>query len=217
MARRSPTGFDPDNFLAKVGSGKTVIHCKKTTRLFSQGDRANAVFYIQEGQVKLTVTSQHRKEAVVAMLEKGAFCGECCLVGQKVLMATATSIPGSIIVRITKVAMIRALHDHPAFSELFMAYLLTRNMRTVADLVDHLFNSSEKRLARALLLLAHFGKNGRPDTVITKISQKTLAEMIGTTRSRVSFFMNKFKKLGFVDNNDGLRVHSSLLNIVLHD
>ena len=217
MARRSPTVFDPDAFLTKVSRGKTVIPCKKTTRLFSQGDRANAVFYIQEGQVKLTVTSQHGKEAVVAMLEKGAFCGECCLVGQKVRMATATSIPGSIIVRITKVAMIRALHDHPAFSELFMAYLLTRNMRTVADLVDHLFNSSEKRLARALLLLAHFGKNGRPDTVITKISQKTLAEMIGTTRSRVSFFMNKFRDLGFVRYNGELQVHSSLLSIVLHD
>jgi len=217
MARKDLTVFDPHTFLTKVGHGKTVIHCKKNTRLFSQGDRANAVFYIQEGQVKLTVTSQHRKEAVVAMLEKGAFCGECCLVGQKVLMATATSIPGSIIVRITKVAMIRALHDHPAFSELFMAYLLTRNMRTVADLVDHLFNSSEKRLARALLLLAHFGKNGRPDTVITKISQKTLAEMIGTTRSRVSFFMNKFRDLGFVRYNGELQVHSSLLSIVLHD
>jgi CRP-like cAMP-binding protein len=217
MARRSPTVFDPDAFLTKVSRGKTVIHCKKDTRFFSQGDRANAVFYIQEGQVKLTVTSQHGKEAVVAILEKGAFCGESCLVGQKVCMATATAIPGSTIVRITKAAMIRALHDHPAFSELFMAYLLTRNIRTVEDLVDHLFNSSEKRLARVLLLLAHFGKNGRPETVITKISQKTLAEMIGTTRSRVSFFMNKFRDLGFVRYNGELQIHSSLLSIVLAD
>ena len=217
MARKNPTVFDPNTFLNKVSRGKTVIRCKKNTRLFSQGDRANAVFYIQEGHVKLTVTSQHGKEAVVAILEKGAFCGESCLVGQKVCMATATSIPGSTIVRITKAAMIHALHDHPTFSELFMVYLLTRNIRTVEDLVDQLFNSSEKRLARVLLLMAHFGKNGRPETVITKISQKTLAEMIGTTRSRVSFFMNKFRDLGFVRYNGELQIHSSLLSIVLAD
>jgi CRP-like cAMP-binding protein len=215
MARRSPPVFTPNAFLANVSYGKTVIHCKKNTRLFSQGDRANTVFYIQEGQVTLSVTSQHGKEAVAAILEKGAFCGEYCLAGQKVCLATATPTKGSTIVRITKAAMIRALHSNSAFSELFMAHLLTRNMRTVSDLVDQLFNSSEKRLARALLLLAHFGKNGRPETVITKISQKTLAEMVGTTRSRVSFFMNKFRDLGFVRYNGELEVHSSLLSVAL--
>ncbi len=217
MARKNPAVFDPHPFLTKVGRGKTVIHCKKNTRLFSQGDRANAVFYIQEGRVKVTVVSSHGKEAVVGILESGAFVGETCLNGQKVCMATATSINGSTVVRITKTAMIRALHDDPAFSELFMAHLLTRNIRTVEDLVDQLFNSSEKRLARVLLLMAHFGKNGRPETVITKISQKTLADMIGTTRSRVSFFMNKFRDLGFVSYNGELQVHSSLLSVVLAD
>jgi len=217
MARKDLTVFDPHTFLTKVGRGTTVIHCKKNTRLFSQGDRANAVFYIQEGPVKVTVVSSHGKEAVVGILESGAFVGEACLNGQKVCMATATSINGSTIIRITRAAMIRALQNHPAFSKQFMAHLLTRNIRVVEDLVDQLFNSSEKRLARVLLLMAHFGKNGRPETVMTKISQKTLAEMIGTTRSRVSFFMNKFRDLGFVHYNGGLQIHSSLLTVVLHD
>ncbi len=217
MARKDPTVFDPNTFLNKVSHGKTVIHCKKNTRLFSQGDRANAVFYIQEGRVKLTVVSEHGKEAVVAILEKGAFCGESCLAGQKVCLATATSINGSTVVRITKAAMMRALREDSAFSELFMTHLLIRSIRTVDDLLDQLFNSSEKRLARVLLLMAHFGKNGRSETVIPKVSQKLLAEMIGTTRARVSFFMNRFRDLGFVRYNGEIEVHSSLLSVVLAD
>lgn len=219
MARKDPTVFDSDIFLNKIRRGKTVMRCKKSAQLFSQGDHANAVFYIKEGWVKLTVSSQHGKKAVIAILEKGSFCGESCLAGQKVYTATATatSINGSTIVRITKAAMIRALHDDPALAELFMGHLLTRNIRTVEDLLDQLFNSSEKRLARVLLLFAHFGKTGRSSTVIPKISQKTLAEMIGTTRSRVSFFMNKFRDLGFVRYNGKLQVHSSLYSVLLSD
>lgn len=217
MARKDPTVFDPDPFLTKVSSGKTVIHCKKNTRLFSQGDRAKAVFYIQEGRVKITVVSPHGKEAVVGILESGAFVGEGCLIGQKVCMATATSIDGSTVIRITKAAMIRALQDYPAFSKLFTVHLLTRNIRMTEDFVDQLFNSSEKRLARVLLLLAHFGKSRRSSTAIAKISQKTLAEMIGTTRARVSFFMNKFRELGFVRYNGELQVHSSLYSVLLGD
>ena len=176
-----------------------------------------AVFYIQTGKVKLTVVSEQGKEAVVAVLERESFFGESCLVGQTVRTATATALEDSSIVRIDKDAMIRMLHEEPAFAELFIAYLLAHTMRVEADLVDQLFNSSEKRLARVLLLMAHFGKEGKPETVIPKISQETLAEMIGTTRSRVSFFMNKFRKLGFIDYNGELHVHSSLLNVVLHD
>ena len=185
--------------------------------LFSQGDAAEAVFYIQTGKVKLTVVSQQGKEAVIAILEPGAFFGQSCLAGQSIRTATATAVEDSNIVRINKDAMIRVLHEEPIFAELFMAYLLAHTIRVEEDLVDQLFNSSEKRLARVLLLLAHFGKEGKPETVITKISQETLAEMIGTTRSRVSFFMNKFRKMGFIDYNGELHVHSSLLNIVLHD
>ena len=185
--------------------------------LFSQGDAAEAVFYIQTGKVKLTVVSQQGKEAVIAILEPGAFFGQSCLAGQAIRTATATAVEDSNIVRINKDAMIRVLHEEPVFAELFMAYLLAHTIRVEEDLVDQLFNSSEKRLARVLLLLAHFGKEGKPETVITKISQETLAEMIGTTRSRVSFFMNKFRKMGFIDYNGELHVHSSLLNIVLHD
>jgi len=175
------------------------------------------VFYIQTGKVKLTVVSQQGKEAVIAILERGAFFGESCLAGLTVRTATATAVDDSSLVRIDKDAMIRVLHEEPAFAELFMTYLLAHTIRIEEDLVDQLFNSSEKRLARALLLLAHFGKEGKPETVIAKISQETLAEMIGTTRSRVSFFMNKFRKLGFIEYNGELRVHSSLLNVVLHD
>ena len=175
------------------------------------------MFYIQEGLVKLTVVSQQGKEAIIAVLEKGSFFGEGCLAGQLVCMATATVAEDSILVRIEKAAMIRALHDEPDFSELFLAHLLARNIRIQEDLVDHLFNTSEKRLARVLLLMAHFGKEGKPEPVVPKVSQEMLAEMIGTTRSRVSFFMNKFRKLGFVYYNGGLHVHSSLLNVVLHD
>jgi CRP/FNR family transcriptional regulator, cyclic AMP receptor protein len=209
--------FNSQQFLAQVAKGKTTLTCPKKRILFSQGDAAGAVFYIQSGKVKLTVTSSEGKEAIIAMLEQGAFFGEGCLVGQLVCMATAAAAENSTLVRIDKQAMIRALHDEPSFSDLFLMYLLSRNIRIQEDLVDQLFNSSEKRLARVLLLLAHFGKEGKSDAIIPKISQDTLAEMIGTTRSRVSFFMNKFRKLGFLDYNGGLHVHSSLLNIVLHD
>jgi CRP/FNR family transcriptional regulator, cyclic AMP receptor protein len=209
--------FDPQSFLKQVDNGKTTLTFLKKQILFSQGDAADAVFYIQAGKVKLTVVSQQGKEAIIAVLEKGSFFGEGCLAGQIVCMATATTAENSILVRIEKTAMIRVLHDEPAFSELFLAYLLGRNIRIQEDLVDHLFNSSEKRLARLLLLMAHFGKEGRPEQVVPKVSQEILAEMVGTTRSRVSFFMNKFRKLGFVRYNGGLHVHSSLLNIVLHD
>jgi CRP/FNR family cyclic AMP-dependent transcriptional regulator len=217
IARRQPARFNPKSFLATVGKGKTLLTSPKKQIIFSQGDTADAVFYIQEGQVKLSVVSPQGKEAVVAILERGGFFGEGCLAGQLVCMATATSLENSSIVRIDKQAMIDTLHNQPTFSELFLAYLLSRNIRIQEDLVDHLFNSSEKRLARVLLLMAHFGKEGKPEPVVPKISQETLAEMIGTTRSRVSFFMNKFRKLGFVYYNGGLHVHSSLLNIVLHD
>jgi CRP/FNR family transcriptional regulator, cyclic AMP receptor protein len=217
MPRKRLKTFDPQTFLATVGRGKTTLSIGKKKVIFSQGDAADAVFYIQEGKVNLTVTSHQGNEAVVAILEPGDFFGEACLTGQASRLATATSIAVSTIVRIEKAAMIRVLHDEPAFSELFLAYVLSRNLRIEEDLVDQLFNSSEKRLARVLLLLAHIGKERKPEPALAKISQETLAEMIGTTRSRVSFFMNKFRKLGFIEYNGGLTVHSSLLNIVLHD
>jgi len=217
MARARTAPFNPQLFLTKVGQGKTSLISPKKHTIFSQGDAAEAVFYIQAGKVKLTVVSQQGKEAVVAILEQGAFFGESCLAGQGIRTATAMAVEDSSIVRIDKDAMIRVLHEEPTFAELFMAYLLAHTIRIEEDLVDQLFNSSEKRLARVLLLLAHFGKEGKPETVIAKISQETLAEMIGTTRSRVSFFMNKFRKLGFIDYNGELHVHSSLLNVVLHD
>ena len=209
--------FDPQTFLKQVGSGKTTLTCPKNRILFSQGDAADAVFYIQTGQIKLTVISTQGKEAIVALLEPGAFFGEGCLAGQLVCMGTAAAAETSTVVRIDKQAMIRVLHDEPTFSELFLAYLLSRSIRIQEDLVDQLFNSSEKRLARVLLLMAHFGKEGKADAIIRKISQDMLAEMIGTTRSRVSFFMNKFRKLGFLNYNGSVHVHSSLLNVVLHD
>lgn len=217
MARKRPLSFNPKTFLAQVGSGKTHLTSLKKQTLFSQGDAADAVFYIQFGKVKLSVVSQQGKEAVVAILEQGAFFGEGCLAGQLVCMATATAVGKSTIIRIDKHAMISVLHDEPAFSALFMGYLLSRNVRIQEDLVDHLFNSAEKRLARVLLLMAHFGKESKPEEVIAKISQETLAEMIGTTRSRVSFFLNKFRKLGFIEYNGHFHVRSSLLNVVLHD
>ena len=217
MAAKRPTSFNPDAFLEKVGTGKTSLTLAKHHAIFSQGDEADSVFFIQAGKVKLSIVSQQGKEAVLALLEPGAFFGESCLAGQVVRMATATTEEESVLVRIEKAAMIRVLHKDPTFSELFMSYLLLHNMRIEEDLVDHLFNSSEKRLARVLLLLAHFGKDGKPESVVPKVSQETLAEMIGTTRSRVSFFMNKFRKLGFIKYNGKLHVHSSLLNVVLHD
>ena len=217
MVRKRTPPFDPQTFLTRVGNGKTSLTSPKKHTIFSQGDAAEAVFYIQAGKVKLTVVSKQGKEAVVAVLERGSFFGESCLAGQTVRSATATALEDSSLVRIDKDAMIRVLHEEPAFAALFIAYLLAHTLRVEEDLVDHLFNSSEMRLARVLLLMAHFGKEGKPETVIAKISQETLAEMIGTTRSRVSFFMNKFRKLGFIDYNGTLRVHSSLLNVVLHD
>jgi CRP/FNR family cyclic AMP-dependent transcriptional regulator len=217
MARKRLPSFNPQTFLSKVGSGKTNLTPHKKQVLYSQGDAADAVFYIQGGRVKLTVVSQQGREAVVAILERGSFLGESCLAGQTVRTATATALEDSSIVRIDKGAMIRVLHEEPTFAELFMSYLLAHSIRIQEDLVDQLFNSSEKRLARILLLMAHFGKEGKPEPVIAKVSQEMLAEMIGTTRSRVSFFMNKFRKLGFIDYNGGMHVHSSLLSIVLHD
>ena len=217
MSRKRTTPFNPQTFLAKVGRGGTSLTSSKKQILFSQGDAAEAVFYIRRGKVKLTVVSQQGKEAIVAILEQDSFFGESCLAGQTVRTSTATALEDSSIVRIDKDTMIRVLHEEPTFAELFMAYLLAHSIRIQEDLVDQLFNSSEKRLARILLLLAHFGKEGKPEPVIAKVSQEMLAEMIGTTRSRVSFFMNKFRKLGFIDYNGGLHVHSSLLNIVLHD
>ena len=217
MASNRSAGFNPKTFLAKVWNGKTSLISPRHHRIFSQGDAADAVFFIQAGKVKLSVVSQQGKEAVLALLEPGAFFGESCLVGQLVRTASAFAVETTSVVRIDKEAMIAVLRKEPAFSELFMSYLLSHNMRIEEDLVDQLFNSSEKRLARVLLLLAHFGKEGKPETVIPKISQETLAEMIGTTRSRVSFFMNKFRKMGFIKYNGKLHVRSSLLNVVLHD
>ena len=209
--------FDPKDFLAKVGVGKTVVEFHENQTVFSQGDVADTVFYIQHGKVKLTVISEHGKEAVVAILEPGQFFGEGCMNGHQKRMATTTAMENCVITVITKVAMIAALHDEPTFSELFIAYLLHRNSRIEDDLIDHLFNSSEKRLARLLLLLSNFGKEGKPQPISPNVSQETLAEMIGTTRSRVSHFMNKFRKLGLISYNGNIEVHSSLMNAVLRD
>lgn len=209
--------FDPKVFLTQVGQEGATFACRKRHVIFSQGDSANTVFYIQKGRVKLAVVSKQGKEAVIGILGPTDFFGEGCLAGQPIRTATASAITECSIMRVEKAAMIRLLHDRPVFSETFVSYLLSRNLRIEEDLTDQLFNSSELRLARALLLLARFGKEGEPVPVIPKISQQTLAEMIGTTRSRVSFFMNKFKKLGFIQYNHGLEVHSSLLNVVLHE
>src|SRR6058998_2244715 len=216
MARKKDAPLDLRTSLAKARGGTTKEYRKKQI-VFSQGSPADAVFYIEKGKVKLTVLSTRGKEAVVAILGTGDFFGEGCLAGQPLRMATVTAMMECETMRLEKAAIIRVLHEESAFSEMFMSHLLTRNIRVEADLVDQLFNSSEKRLARALLLLANFGKEGKPEPVVAKISQETLAEMIGTTRSRVSFFMNKFRQLGFIDYNGKLEVHSSLLNIVLHD
>jgi CRP/FNR family cyclic AMP-dependent transcriptional regulator len=215
--RKTHPAFDPKAFLAKVDGGRTILKSRDGQIIFSQGEPADAVFYIQKGRVKLTVVSEQGKEAVVAILGKGDFFGEGCLAGQSVRMASATAMVECEIMRLAKAAVVRVIHDEPSFSEMFMSHLLSRSVRVEADLVDQLFNSSEKRLARALLLLANFGREGQPEPVIAKISQETLAEMIGTTRSRVSSFMNKFRQLGLIDYNGKLEVHSSLLNVVLHD
>jgi CRP/FNR family transcriptional regulator, cyclic AMP receptor protein len=217
MAKNTKAPFDLQGFLANVTGERTVAAYQNSQIIFSQGEPADSIFYIQEGQVKLTVLSEQGKEAIVAILGSGDFCGEGCLAGQPRRMATAAAMNDCKIMRLEKAAMIRLLHDEQDFSERFMAHLLARNVRVEADLVDQLFNSSEKRLARLLLILAKFGKEGRPEPVIAKISQEMLADMIGTTRSRVSFFMNRFRKLGLISYNGHLEVHSSLLNVVLHD
>jgi CRP/FNR family transcriptional regulator, cyclic AMP receptor protein len=209
--------FDPKAFLGRIGNGKSTRELRSRQVVFSQGDAADAVFYIQSGKVKLTVVSTRGKEAVIGVLEPGSFFGEGCLTAQPLRMSTASAIQPCRVVRVGRSTMVRLLHREPEFAELFIAYLLSRNVRIEEDLVDQLFNSSEKRLARVLLLLAHFGKEPRPETVIPKVSQETLAAMVGTTRSRVSYFMNRFRKLGFIHYNGGLQVHSALLTVVLRD
>jgi CRP/FNR family transcriptional regulator, cyclic AMP receptor protein len=209
--------FDPQVFLESVGVARTITQCPKDYKIFSQGDPTDGVFYIQQGRVKLKVKSKQGKEAVVAILGKGDFLGEGSLIGQTVCLATATTLAPSSILRIDRKEMQRVLHEERTFSDLFLPYVLSRYFRTQEDLVDQLFNSSEQRLARTLLLLAHVGKEGTPETVVPEINQETLAGMVGTTRSRISFFMKKFKALGFIDYKDGLRVHNSLLHVVLHD
>jgi len=217
MGKPIKRAYDAQDFLAKVGNGKSILEFQKGQNIFVQGDGADTVFYIQKGKIKLTVLSDHGKEAVVGILGPGQFFGEGCLNGHKLRICTTTAMETCVITAITKTAMITALHDQPQFSEMFMAYLLTRNSRIEEDLIDQLFNSSERRLARLLLLLANFGKEGSPQPISPSISQETLAEMIGTTRSRVSFFMNKFRKLGLIDYNGHIEVHNSLLSAVLHD
>jgi CRP/FNR family cyclic AMP-dependent transcriptional regulator len=218
IAAKKKRDFDPRKFLAIIGEGRNVVAFSQKQTIFAQGDAADAVFYLQEGRVRLTVVSQIGKEATLGILNQGDFFGEGCLAGQPLRIGSATAMTDCELMQIDKKAMMLALHQEPTLSDLFTAYLLGRNIRYEADLVDQLFNSSEKRLARTLLLLAHFGKEGAPETVVPKISQETLAEMVGTTRSRVSFFMNRFRKLGFVNYGEsGLQVHSSLLSVVLHD
>jgi CRP/FNR family transcriptional regulator, cyclic AMP receptor protein len=217
MKRERKVPFDPKVFLSKVNGGRVIADYRKDQNIYRQGDPAGSVFYIRSGKVKSTVVSEQGKEAVVAVLGTGDFFGEGCLTGQPQRLSTASAMTECVIVRIAKADVTRVIHEEPAFAELFIAHLLARNGRVEEDLVDRLFNSSEKRLARILLLLANFGKEGRPEPIIAKISQETLAEMIGTTRSRVSFFMNKFRELGLIDYNGGIEVHSSLLNLVLHD
>ena len=217
MARKKSDPSDWESLLAKMFHGKTVVETEKKHYIFRQGDPADAVFYLRRGKVKLAVTSKQGKEAIVALLDAGGFFGEGCLAGQPLRMATAIAMTDCTLVRIDKSAMARNLHEQHDVSEQFVTHLLSRNIRYEEDLVDQLFNSSEKRLARILLLLSHFGKESRAETVLPRINQESLAQMVGTTRSRVSHFMNKFKKLGFIDYNGGLTVNSGLLSIILHD
>ena len=221
MTARGNVRFDPNTFLATIGAGRKILGVPKKQTIFTQGDVADAVFYVQKGKVRLTVVSKVGKEATIGIVSEGNFFGEGALAGQVLRMGSAAAMTDCEILQVEKKTMMEALHREPALSEMFVAYLLARNIRYEEDLVDQLFNSSEKRLARVLLLLAHFGKEGIPETVVPKISQETLAEMVGTTRSRVSFFMNRFRKLGFIHYAGGtegaLQVHSSLLNVVLHD
>ena len=220
VASKKLVKFDTKTFLSTIdGGGRKIVALSKKQTIFVQGDPADAVFYIQKGKVRLTVVSKTGKEATIGILHEGSFFGEGCLTGQTLRLCSATAMTDCTVMKIDKKSMVEVLHREPTFSELFVAYLLARNVRYEEDLVDQLFNSSEKRLARILLLLAHFGKDGKPEVAIPTISQEILAEMVGTTRPRVSFFMNRFRKLGFIDYHGGdeLRVHSSLLNIVLHD
>jgi len=217
MAIKEIPRFNLRSFLAKIGDGRTIVKYRKDQIVFTQGEPADAVFYIQKGKVKITVVSEQGKEAVIAILATNDFFGEGCLAGQPRRMATVVTMMESAIMRLEKAAIVQAIHDEPAFSDMFIAHLLARTIRVEEDLIDQLFNSSEKRLARLLLLLANFGKEGKQEPVIAKISQETLAEMVGTTRARVSYFMNKFRKLGFIEYNGGIEVHSSLLNVILHD
>lgn len=212
-----PLAFDPQLLLSRLGAEKSFHQYRDKQAVFSQGDPADAVFYIQKGRVKLTVVSKRGKEAVIAILQQGDFFGEGCLAAQPLRISSAAALQGLTVMRIEKKTMVDLLHHEPEFAEMFIAYLLSRNIRIEEDLVDQLFNSSEKRLARLLLLLAHYGKDSKPETVIPKMSQETLAEMIGTTRSRVSYFMNRFRKMGFIEYNGVLHVHSALLTVVLRD
>jgi CRP/FNR family cyclic AMP-dependent transcriptional regulator len=217
MKRKTKLPFDPKEFLSKVNGGQRVFEYRKDQIVFRQGDAADAVFYIQSGKVKKTVVSEQGKEAVVALLGPDNFFGEGSLAGETLRLSTVTTLTKCTIAPISKADITRVIHEEPAFAEMFISHLLARNSRVEEDLVDQLFNSSEKRLARTLLLLANFGKEGRPEPIIAKVSQGTLAEMIGTTRSRVSFFMNRFRKLGLIDYNGSIEIHSSLLNVVLRD
>jgi CRP/FNR family transcriptional regulator, cyclic AMP receptor protein len=218
VVNREVPAFSPSAFISKIGAGKSIKDYKNKLAIFSQGQPADSVFYIRSGKVKLIVASKRGKEAVIAILQKGDFFGEGALAGQPLRIASASAMPRATVVRVERGAMVELLHKQPKFAEIFMAYLLSRNVRIEADLVDQLFNSSEKRLARVLLLLANFGKEAQPLPVVAKLSQETLASMIGTTRSRVSFFMNKFRKLGFLEYTNGaMNVHSSLLTVILHD
>jgi len=217
MSNVPKAAFDPKAFLATVGAGGSIANWNKGQVIFAQGDPADALFFIQKGKVKVTTLSRQGKEAVVAILGEGDFFGEGCLAGQPLRISTQTAITDCLLSRLDKATVVRLLHDQPDFAAIFLKYLLTRNIRMEADLIDQLFNSSEKRLARLLLLLANFGREGKPQPLLADINQETLAEMIGATRSRVSFFLNKFRRLGFIDYNGHLTVHSSLLSVVLHD
>ncbi len=212
-----PKTFDPKTFLAGFGQGRRILEFRKKASIYVQGEAADAIYYLQQGKVKLTVVSQQGKEAIIGLLGPGDFFGEGSIAGQPLRMSTALAMTDCSVVKIEKKVMMQVLHQQHAMSDMFVAYLLARNIRYEEDLVDQLFNSSEKRLARILLLLARFGKEGKPEHIIPAITQETLAEMVGTTRSRINFFMNRFRKMGFIEYNGGLEVHSSLLNVVLHD
>jgi CRP/FNR family cyclic AMP-dependent transcriptional regulator len=217
MAISQQSSFNPQSVLATAGAGRRITHCQKDGVIYSQGEIADAVFYMERGKAKVTVVSEQGKEAVVAIIGPKEFFGEGCIAGQPLRIATVATMMESVIVRLEKAVFVRMIHEQPQFSELFVGHLLARNIRVESDLIDQLFNSSEKRLARVLLLLANFGKDGKPEPIIAKISQQTLAEIVGTTRSRVSFFMNKFRRLGFINYNGVITINNSLLTVVLHD